>query len=183
MVVAGLWRSSLVPTDPWHYVQGALAFPEPTWRPAGMTRWGFVLPIIPFARLWGDSTATYYVVPLLSTGLLAAVLVLLGTRAVSRAAGLLAAVLALATPLVFVNLTRGYADLTATALVGLALLLATLAVDRAALDGDLARRYQWTVQWPPGRRGEAEAREGGARAGSRCDPAAARCCCSLAQVS
>ena len=73
--------------------------------------------------------------PLLSTGLLAAVLVLLGTRAVSRAAGLLAALLALATPLVFVNLTRGYADLTATALVGLALLLATLAVDRAALDG------------------------------------------------
>ncbi len=151
MVIAGFWRSALVPTDPWHYVQGALSFPEPTWRPAGMTRWGFVLPIIPFARLWGDATATYYVIPLLSTGLLAAVLVLLGTRAVSRVAGLLGALLALAVPIVFVNLTRGYADLTATALTGLALLLATLAVDRARRDGDLRRRYEWAVEWPPGR--------------------------------
>ena len=54
MAVALVFRSALVPTDPWHYVQGALYFPEGTWRPAGLSRWGFLLPIIPFARLWGD---------------------------------------------------------------------------------------------------------------------------------
>lgn len=131
MAVALAFRSALVPTDPWHYVQGALDFPDGTWHPAGLSRWGFLLPIIPFARLWGDATATYYALPLLSTGLLAAVLYLLGTRFVARTAGVLGAVLALATPLVFVNLTRGYTDLTATTLVGLAILLATLAEDSA----------------------------------------------------
>ncbi|HYN56895.1 MAG TPA: hypothetical protein VES03_06835 [Motilibacterales bacterium] len=131
MGIALAYRSALVPTDPWHYVQGALAFPEGTWRPSGLSRWGFLLPIIPFARLWGDATATYYVVPVLSTGVLAAVLYLLGTRYVSRSTGVLAAVFALGTPLVFVNLTRGYTDLTATTLIGLALLLATLAADAA----------------------------------------------------
>ncbi len=129
MAIALVYRSALVPTDPWHYVQGALAFPDGTWRPSGLSRWGFLLPIIPFARLWGDATATYYVIPVLSTGVLAAVVYLLGTRYVSRSTGILAAVLALGTPLVFVNLTRGYTDLTATTLIGVALLLATLAAD------------------------------------------------------
>ena len=73
--------------------------------------------------------------PLLSTGLLAAVLYLLGTRHVNRIAGVLGTVLALATPLVFVNLTRGYTDLTATMLCGAALLVAVLARDLAARRG------------------------------------------------
>ncbi len=143
--VALVYRSALVPTDPWHYVQGALDFPDGTWRPAGLSRWGFLLPIIPFARLWGDAPATYYVLPLLSTGVLAAVLYLLGTRYVARTAGVLAAVFALGTPLVFVNLTRGYTDLTATTLVGLALLLATLASDAAHRARDAGRGWDWRV--------------------------------------
>ena len=142
MGVALAYRSALVPTDPWHYVQGALAFPEGTWRPSGLSRWGFLLPIIPFSRLWGDATATYYVVPVLSTGVLAAVLYLLGTRYVSRSTGALAAVFALGTPLVFVNLTRGYTDLTATTLIGLALLLATLAADAASEAAAAASRTE-----------------------------------------
>ena len=145
MGTALLYRSALVPTDPWHYVQGALDFPEGTWRPAGLSRWGFLLPIIPFARLWGDATATYYVVPVLSTGLLAAVLFLLGTRFVARAAGVAGAILALATPLVFVNLTRGYTDLTATTLVGLAILLATLAEDAARRSDRSGAGWGWQV--------------------------------------
>ncbi len=143
--VALVYRSALVPTDPWHYVQGALDFPNGTWRPAGLSRWGFLLPIIPFARLWGDAPATYYVVPLLSTGVLAAVLYLLGTRYVARTAGALAAVFALGTPLVLVNLTRGYTDLTATTLVGLGLLLATLAADAAQRARDANRGWDWRV--------------------------------------
>ena len=145
MVVALAYRSALVPTDPWHYVQGALDFPEGTWRPAGLSRWGFLLPIIPFARLWGDATATYYVVPLISTGVLAAVLFLLGTRYVSRTTGALGALFALGTPIVFVNLTRGYTDLTATTLVGLAILLATLAGDAAQEAQAAGRRWGWRV--------------------------------------
>jgi hypothetical protein len=145
MTIALVHRSALVPTDPWHYVQGALAFPEGTWRPSGLSRWGFLLPIIPFARLWGDATATYYVIPILSTGVLAAVLYLLGTRYVSRSTGILAAALALGTPLVFVNLTRGYTDLTATTLIGLALLLATLAADAADDAREAGRSWGWRV--------------------------------------
>lgn len=145
MAVALRYRSALVPTDPWHYVQGALAFPNGTWRPAGLSRWGFLLPIIPFARLWGDATATYYVVPLLSTGALAVVLYLLGTRYVARLTGWLGTLLALATPIVFVNLTRGYTDLTATMLVGVGLLLATLAADAALAAQDAGRPWQWQV--------------------------------------
>ncbi len=145
MGFALVYRSALVPTDPWHYVQGALAFPDGTWRPSGLSRWGFLLPIIPFARLWGDAPATYYVVPLLSTGLLAGVLYLLGTRFVARTAGALGAALALGTPLVFVNLTRGYTDLTATMLVGLALLLATLAGDAAGAARAAGRAWGWQV--------------------------------------
>ena len=141
MLVAFLLRSALVPTDPWHYVQGAVNFPNGTWRPEGLSRWGYLLPMLPFAWAWGDSTATYYVLPLLSTGLLAAVLFLLGTRAVNRAAGGLGALLALGTPLVFVNLTRGYTDLTATALCGLALLLAVQARD--AHDEAMAAGRGW----------------------------------------
>ncbi len=145
MGIALVYRSALVPTDPWHYVQGALAFPEGTWRATGLSRWGFLLPIIPFARIWGDATATYYVVPVLSTGVLAAVLYLLGTRYVSRSTGVLAAAFALGTPLVFVNLTRGYTDLTATTLIGLALLLATLAADAADEAREAGRSWGWRV--------------------------------------
>jgi hypothetical protein len=145
MAIALVYRSALVPTDPWHYVQGALAFPDGTWRPSGLSRWGFLLPIIPFARLWGDATATYYVIPVLSTGVLAAVVYLLGTRYVSRSTGILAAVLALGTPLVFVNLTRGYTDLTATTLIGVALLLATLAADAAEEAREAGRGWGWRV--------------------------------------
>ena len=143
--VALVFRSAIVPTDPWHYVQGALTFPEPTWRPAGLTRWGFLLPIIPFARMWGDAEATYYAVPLISTGALAAILYLLGTRYVARTVGILGAVLALSTPLVFVNLTRGYTDLTATTLVGAAILLATLAEDAARAARQEGTGWGWRV--------------------------------------
>ena len=145
MAVTFTYRSALVPTDPWHYVQGALDFPNGTWRPAGLSRWGFLLPIIPFASLWGDATATYYVVPLLSTGMLAAVLYLLGTRFVSRTTGVLGAAVGITTPIVFVNLTRGYTDLTATMLIGLAILLATVAQDAAAAAQEAGRSWGWRV--------------------------------------
>lgn len=38
VVTCLLFRSALVPVDPWHYVQDALAFPQGTWRPAADTR-------------------------------------------------------------------------------------------------------------------------------------------------
>ena len=57
-------------------------------------------------------------VPLLSTGALAGVLYLLGTRFVARTAGAVGRTGRPGHPLVFVNLTRGYPDLTATTLVG-----------------------------------------------------------------
>lgn len=145
IAVAFTFRSALVPTDPSQYVEGAVKFPKNVWRPEGLSRWGFVLPMLPFARLWGDSTATYYAIPLLSTGALAGILYLLGTRYVSRTAGAVGALLALATPLVFVNLTRGYTDLPATMLIGAGILLATLAGDAAARSTALTGRWGWSV--------------------------------------
>ena len=44
MVVAVVWRSPIVPTDPWHYVQSAESFPKDDWIPLGFTRYGVVLP-------------------------------------------------------------------------------------------------------------------------------------------
>lgn len=148
-LVAGItslaFRSALVPVDPWHYVQDALVFPQGTWRPAGDTRWGYVLLIVPFARLWGDASASYYAVPIVSTGVLAGVMYLLGTRYVARTAGVLAALLGLATSLVLVNLSRGYPDLTATTFVGLAILLATLAGDAAHRAQAAGASWGWRV--------------------------------------
>lgn len=83
--------------------------------------------------------------PILSTGVLAGVMYLLGTRNVARTAGVLGALLALAPPFVFVHLSRGYPDITATALVGLAILLATLAEDAARRAEAVGSGWSWRV--------------------------------------
>src|SRR5678815_2671418 len=45
--VAILYRSPIVPTDPWHSVRSALAFPSANWVPLGFTRYGIILANIP----------------------------------------------------------------------------------------------------------------------------------------
>lgn len=137
VVVAVAWafRSSVVPTDPWHYIQSALAFPDATWVPLGYTRYGMILPLIPLGAIFGNSEVVYYVWPLIGAGLLAGSLYLLAFRFFGRIAGLLAVLLGLVSPITFVNLSRGYPDVLSTGVFGLTMVLALVARDRVLAAG------------------------------------------------
>ncbi|GIL35500.1 hypothetical protein [Phycicoccus sp. DTK01] len=133
LVVAAVvlvWRSPLVPTDPWHYVMATLDFPSDQWIALGLTRYGIMLATIPPALLWKNAEATYYVWPLLSCAVLAASVYLLGRRFWGVLAGLVAVVVLFANTVLFYNASRFYPDVMAMALVVLALLTAVLARDR-----------------------------------------------------
>lgn len=130
MVTAVVFRSYLVPTDPWHYVEAARNFPSQKWVLLGLTRYGLILPLVPLASVFGDAEITYYVVPIVSSGVLAATVYLLASRFFGRAGGALAWLLLVTNPVVFLNLSRGYPDIPSMALFCSALWLAFLARDR-----------------------------------------------------
>jgi hypothetical protein len=129
-ILSVLWRTEIVPTDPWHYTGAALNFPTSTWAPLGYTRYGMILPQGPLVILFGDAQVTYYFWPVVSAGVLAGSLYLLGRRWWGITGGVLAVVLTVSNPIVFLNLSRGYPDVMSTALFCLALVLALLARDR-----------------------------------------------------
>lgn len=139
-VLATVFRTVIVPTDPWHYVQAALDFPSTAWNAAGLTRYGVIFSLIPFAQVFGNAPVTYYTLPILCSGVLVALVYLLGTRLFGRIAGLVSAVLFLTNTVVFVNLTRMYPDLMATTLVTGAVYVAVLARDRWQAAGRVDRR-------------------------------------------
>ncbi len=130
VAVAVIWRSPIVPTDPWHYVRSALEFPSADWVPLGFTRYGIILASIPPAFVFKNAEASYYFWALLSAGLLASSLYLVGRRLWSPVAGLVAVVVLFTNTIVFFNLSRGYPDIMSMALVVTALLTALLARDR-----------------------------------------------------
>jgi Dolichyl-phosphate-mannose-protein mannosyltransferase len=130
MVVAWVWRSPIVPTDPWHYVRSALEFPSDDWVPLGFTRYGIILATIPPAYVFKNAEASYYFWPLASAGLLAAALYLVGRRLWSPIAGVVAVVITITNGVVFLNLSRGYPDIMSIALVMTALVCALMARDR-----------------------------------------------------
>ena len=134
VLVAWQWRAAIVPIDPWDYVEGALNFPNGVWNEVGLSRWAMLAPLMVAGRAWGDAEATYYVYPILSGGLLAAVLYGLAARLVNRWTGIAGSVLVCSTAVVLVHLSRGYPDLIATAFVGLALLSLLLARDQLSPD-------------------------------------------------
>lgn len=130
MVVAWVWRSPIVPTDPWHYVQRALTFPDRVWIPLGYTRYGIIVPNIVPARLFGNAEAAYYFWPMVSAGVLAGTTYLVGRRWWGPVAGLVAVVVLFANSLVFYNLTRQYPDVMSMAVILAALFCALMARDR-----------------------------------------------------
>lgn len=130
MVVAVVWRSPIVPTDPWHYVQSAESFPKDDWIPLGFTRYGVVLPNALPLKLFGDAEATYYFWTVLCAGLLAAVVYLLGRRWWGPMAGVVSVVVLFTNSIVFYNLTRQYPDLMSMAFVFSAAFCALMARDR-----------------------------------------------------
>lgn len=130
MLVAVIWRSPVIPTDPWHYVQRALAFPDRVWVPLGYTRYGIIIPNIVPAKIFGNAQASYYFWPLISAGALAAVVYLMGRRWWGPTAGVVAVVVLFTNSLVFQNLTRQYPDIMAMSLVFGAAYCALMARDR-----------------------------------------------------
>lgn len=130
VAIAYVFRSVVVPTDPWHYVRAALHFPSHSWVPLGYTRYGIILASIPPARLFGDAQIAYYFWPLLSAGLLASSIALLARRFWGWTAAAVALLLLFSNRIIFYNLSRGYPDIMAMALFTLAILLALLARDR-----------------------------------------------------
>ena len=134
MVLAYVFRSIIVPTDPWHYVRAAMHFPEDTWVPLGYTRYGIILASMPPAFLFRNAQATYYFWPLLSAGVLSGAVYLLGRRWWGRLAGLVAVLLVVSNTVVFYNLSRGYPDIMSMAIFTLAIVVALVARDRESWD-------------------------------------------------
>ena len=75
-VMAWVWRSPMVPTDPFHYVVQTLEFPSDDWVALGLSRYGIFLANLLPAYLFKNAEATYYFWPLVSTALLAAMVYL-----------------------------------------------------------------------------------------------------------
>ncbi|MEO7421030.1 MAG: glycosyltransferase family 39 protein [Ornithinibacter sp.] len=130
MAVAFVWRSPIVPTDPYHYVLQTLEFPSDNWVALGLSRYGIFLANIPPAFLFKNAEATYYFWPLLSTGILAAMVYLIGRRFWGVVAGLVAVVVLFSNTVVFYNLTRFYPDVMAIAIIYSAAFAALRARDR-----------------------------------------------------
>ena len=125
-----LYRSPIVPTDPWHYVRSALEFPSANWVPLGFTRYGIILANIPPGWLFKNAEASYYFWPLVSVWLMASMTYLLGRRFWGPVAGVVAVVVLFTNGVLLLNLTRGYPDVMSIAILSLAAVCAVLARDR-----------------------------------------------------
>lgn len=135
MVVALVWRTALVPADPWHYVDSALSFPSHNWVPLGYTRYGLILANILPGLFFKNAQATYYFWPVISSGVLLAVVYLIGRRWWGRLGGAVSAVVLLANSVVLLNLSRGYPDIMSVSITMVAVYLALLARDRLVSGG------------------------------------------------
>lgn len=127
-----IFRTEIIASDPWRYVQSARDFPDDSWVLLGYTRYGMILPLLPLTAAFGNSAVVYYFWPVVSSGALAAGLFLLGSRFWSPLVGLLAVVLGLVSPVTFINLSRGYPDVVSTSIFVIAVVLAFAVRDRAA---------------------------------------------------
>lgn len=136
-LLALLFRTEIVPTDPWHYIHSAMGFPNHSWVPLGYTRYGMVLPAGPLVLAFGNAQVAYYFWPIVSAGVLAGSVYLLGRRWWGTVAGLLAVVLLVSNSIVFVNLSRGYPDVQSTAWVCAAMVAALKARERLVEGGKL----------------------------------------------
>ena len=133
VALAWAYRAVLVTSDPWHYAQSALNFGTHEWIPSGLTRWGIIVPLIPVAKAFGATLPTFYAFAFAATALVVVVVYVLARWVGTTVLASLAVVTFVATPLTFVNLSRGYPDLMAIALNGLTLILVLLARDRDRL--------------------------------------------------
>lgn len=140
-VVSFVLRTLPITSDPWHYLQAGRTFPERHWNLVGLTRYGVVLPQVLVTRLFHISELSFYVTPILATGVLVGSTYWLSQRFFGHVAAAAACVLLLADSLVLLNATRLYPDIFAAAATSLAVLCAVRARDawraRPRVDGRL----------------------------------------------
>ena len=136
VVIAYVYRSIIVPTDPWHYVRSARLFPVHDWVALGYTRYGIILASIPPVKILGNAQVAYYFWPMLSAGVLGATTYLMAKRWWGWVAGAVSVILLFTNTVVFYNLSRGYPDIMSMAIFGLAIIAAIMARD-AMLEGRL----------------------------------------------
>lgn len=129
LLSAWVSRAVLVTSDPWNYAMSALDFGTHDWVPAGLTRWGIILPLLPVATVFGETLPTFYAFALLATALVVPVVYVLARWVGTIPTAVLTVVAFVAMPLTFLNLTRGYPDLMAAALSGLTLIMVLRARD------------------------------------------------------
>lgn len=128
--IALVFRTAIVPTDPINYVRSAREFPSDYWVPLGYTRYGMILPLLPLVGIFGNAEIAYYFWPIVSTGGLAASVYLLAVHFWTRRVATLAVALAMASPIVFINFSRGYPDVQSAATSAIALVVGLAARDR-----------------------------------------------------
>ncbi|MEW1955071.1 glycosyltransferase family 39 protein [Terrabacter sp. NPDC080008] len=130
MLVAWVFRSEIISSDPWHYVMAAIQFPQHSWVPLGYTRYGMILPLAPLVLAFGHAPATFYLPAIIASGVLAGCVYLVGRRWWGHVAGIAAVVLLLSNWIVFTTLSRYYPDIPSMALVMAALAVAVAARGR-----------------------------------------------------
>ena len=127
LVVQLLWLLPPYPSDQINYLQAAATFPSAPRIEAldhQYLRYGLVVPLRLAIEVFGYSQATYYVVPVLSGLLLVLSVYALGVMWFGRLVGLLAALVVAGNSIVFEDLSMPLPDLSATALVTAAIVLA-----------------------------------------------------------
>ncbi len=128
-------RTVPVPTDPWHYVEAGLTFPQMSWNLTGLTRYGMILPMVVVTRLFHLSELSFYLTPCLASGVLLGAVYWLTARFFGPIAAVAASVLTLANSVVLVNASRMYPDVYAVAMVAVAVATAVAVRDRWQRDG------------------------------------------------
>ena len=134
-VLAVVFRTEIIASDPWRYVQSARDFPDDSWVLLGYTRYGMILPLLPLTALFGNAAIVYYFWPIASTGALACGLYLIAYRFWGPVIGVLAVILAFVSSIMFINTSRGYPDLLSTATFVLAIVLAFVVRDQLGRRG------------------------------------------------
>ncbi|TQN48647.1 dolichyl-phosphate-mannose-protein mannosyltransferase [Humibacillus xanthopallidus] len=135
MVVATVFRTEIVSSDPWHYGMAAIEFPQDTWVPLGYTRYGMIIPLGPVVLAFGHAAVTFYAPAILASGVLAGSVYLLGRRWWGHIAAITAVVLLISNWIVFINLSRFYPDVPSISLVMAALVFAVAARGRQLTGG------------------------------------------------
>ena len=129
-LVAWELRTVPVPTDPWHYVEAGLTFPDASWNTVGLTRYGMILPMMLVTRLFGMSEMAFYLPPVLASGVLVGALHWLGVRFFGQVAAVAGVVVVMANSVVLIDASRAYPDVFAVAMTAVAVALAVAARDR-----------------------------------------------------